>query len=299
MLTSLLSLKIAASFFLSNRLLTISLNIYTLQILERRAEAGTGARGARTFMRLANKRIIITGAVDNIGKAAVQSFVSEGARVVIGDIDGGRGQRVAEEFGPSVKFVRVDVSDEQSVAELIGNGVDWLGGLDVLAQNAGLMMSSSILDFDPATFDRLFAVNVKGLFLGAKHAVPHLKRSGKGSIINTASLAAKRGGPGLTLYSASKGAVISFSSTLAIELAAHNIRVNTICPGWVDTAFNKPIIDFMGGETEQMSKVSSMVPLGRQGLPSEIAPLFVFLASDESSYMTAQAILADGGAYST
>lgn len=250
-------------------------------------------------MRLANKRIIITGAVDNIGKAAVQSFVSEGARVVIGDIDGGRGQRVAEEFGPSVKFVRVDVSDEQSVAELIGNGVDWLGGLDVLAQNAGLMMSSSILDFDPATFDRLFAVNVKGLFLGAKHAVPHLKRSGKGSIINTASLAAKRGGPGLTLYSASKGAVISFSSTLAIELAAHNIRVNTICPGWVDTAFNKPIIDFMGGETEQMSKVSSMVPLGRQGLPSEIAPLFVFLASDESSYMTAQAILADGGAYST
>ncbi|TCR69570.1 SDR family oxidoreductase [Rhizobium sp. BK376] len=250
-------------------------------------------------MRLDSKRIVITGAVDNIGKAAVQAFIAEGAKVVIGDIDTERGTKVAEEFGPSVKFVRVDVSDETSVENLIGDAVDWLGGLDVLAQNAGLMMSGSILDFDTATFDRLFAVNVKGLFLGAKHAVPHLKKSGKGSIINTASLAAKRGGPGLTLYSASKGAVISFSSTLAIELAHHNIRVNTICPGWVDTAFNKPIIDFMGGETEQMSKVSSMVPLGRQGLPGEIAPLFVFLASDESSYMTAQAILADGGAYST
>ncbi len=250
-------------------------------------------------MRLTNKRIVITGAVDNIGKAAVEAFVAEGAKVVIGDIDAERGTKVAAQFGPSVKFVRVDVTDESSVSNLIGQSVEWLGGLDVLAQNAGLMMSGSILEFDETKFDRLFAVNVKGLFLGAKHAVPHLKKSGKGSIINTASLAAKRGGPGLTLYSASKGAVISFSSTLAIELAAHNIRVNTICPGWVDTAFNKPIIDFMGGETEQMSKVSSLVPLGRQGRPSEIAPLFVFLASDESSYMTAQAILADGGAYSS
>lgn len=250
-------------------------------------------------MRLSNKRILITGAVDNIGKAAVEAFVAEGGKVVIGDIDAERGRKVAAEHDGAVHFVPVDVSDECSVKEFVEQAVAWLGGLDVLAQNAGLMMSSGITEFDAAAFDRLFAVNVKGLFLGAKYAVPYLKASGKGSIINTASLAAKRGGPGLTMYSASKGAVISFSSTLAIELAPYNIRVNTICPGWVDTAFNKPIIDFMGGEVEQMSKVSNLVPLGRQGLPHEIAPLFVFLASDESSYVTAQSILADGGAYST
>lgn len=249
-------------------------------------------------MRLKNKRILITGAVDNIGKAAVEAFVAEGARVVIGDIDARRGELLAEELGAAVRFVAVDVAQETSVGHLVASGADWLGGLDVLAQNAGLMASASILDFDTAQFDRLFAVNVRGLFLGAKYAVPHLIRSGGGSIINTASLAARRGGPGLTVYSASKGAVISFSSTLAIELAPHRIRVNTICPGWVDTAFNKPIIDFMGGETAQMSKVSALVPLGRQGKPSEIAPLFVYLASDESSYMTAQALLVDGGAYS-
>ncbi|MDQ0396008.1 SDR family NAD(P)-dependent oxidoreductase [Labrys monachus] len=247
--------------------------------------------------RLRDKRIIITGAVGNIGKAAVEAFVAEGARVVIGDVDVARGEEAAAAFGPAVRFVPVDVADEASLAHLVEAGVDWLGGLDVLAQNAGLMRSGSILDFDAAAFDRLFAVNVRALFIGARHAIPHLKKSGRGSIINTASLAGKRGGPGLTAYAASKGAVIAFTTTLALELAPERIRVNAICPGWVDTAFNQPIIDFMGGPEAQAAKVSAMVPLGRQGQPHEIAPLFVFLASDESSYVTAQSILADGGAF--
>jgi len=249
--------------------------------------------------RLKGKRIIITGAVDNIGKAAVQAFIAEGARVVIGDIDSERGERVAAEFGAKVKFLPVDVTREDSVARLIDGGSSWLGGLDSLVQNAGLMVSGSILAFDPGQWDRLFAVNVRAHFFGAKYAVPHLRASGGGTIINTSSLAGKRGGPGLTAYAASKGAVIAFTTTLALELAPDRIRVNAVCPGWVDTAFNQPIIDFMGGREQQGVKVSTMVPLGRQGKPAEIAPLFVFLASDESSYVTAQSLLADGGAYNS
>ena len=189
------------------------------------------------------------------------------------------------------------MTDEASVRQLIESAVAWLGGLDVLCQNAGLQHSGAVTEFDAKRWDAIFAVNSRAHFFGAKHAIPHLRKSGKGSIINTASLAGKRGGPGMTAYSASKGAVIAFGTALAMELARDNIRVNTICPGWVDTPFNQPAIDFMGGRTQQEKVVKQIVPLGRQAIPSEIAPLFVYLASDESSYMTAQAITIDGGVY--
>ncbi|TPM98238.1 SDR family NAD(P)-dependent oxidoreductase [Mesorhizobium sp. B2-1-3A] len=248
--------------------------------------------------RLSGKRIIITGAVDNIGKEAVRGFVAEGARVVIGDRDE-RGAATAHEFGGAVHFIKVDVTEEGSVRSLIEEGAAWLGGLDVLCQNAGLQHSGAVTDFDAAKWDALFAVNARAHFFGAKYAVPMLRKNGKGSIINTSSLAGKRGGPGMTAYSASKGAVIAFTTALAMELAADNIRVNAICPGWVDTAFNQPAINFMGGLDAQAKAVSSVVPMGRQALSSEIAPMFVYLASDESSYMTAQAITIDGGVYNS
>ncbi len=247
--------------------------------------------------RLDKKRIIITGGVNNIGKEAARHFVAEGAKVVIGDINEAAGRAAVAELGPSTHFVKVDVTDEASVRQLIESAVAWLGGLDVLCQNAGLQHSGAVTEFDAKRWDAIFAVNSRAHFFGAKHAIPHLRKSGKGSIINTASLAGKRGGPGMTAYSASKGAVIAFGTALAMELARDNIRVNTICPGWVDTPFNQPAIDFMGGRTQQEKVVKQIVPLGRQAIPSEIAPLFVYLASDESSYMTAQAITIDGGVY--
>jgi NAD(P)-dependent dehydrogenase (short-subunit alcohol dehydrogenase family) len=247
--------------------------------------------------RLRGKRIIITGAVNNIGREAAQQFVNEGARVVVADIDVAAGHRTAEELGSGTHFIKADVTKEDEVRDLIERGVAWLGGLDVLVQNAGLQHSGFVTDFDASKWDALFAVNARGHFFGAKYAIPHLRKSGKGSIINTSSLAGKRGGPGLTAYSASKGAVIAFSTALAMELAKDNIRVNTICPGWVDTPFNQPAINLMGGRTSQEAVVKSIVPLGRQAIPSEIAPLFVYLASDESSYMTAQAITIDGGVH--
>lgn len=245
--------------------------------------------------RLEGKRIIITGAVNNIGKEAATLFVKEGARVVIGDIDKKAGQKTAEELG--ALFVEVDVTKEDSVKNFIEKSVELLGGLDVLAQNAGLQRSGLVTEFAAADWDALFAVNSRAHYFGAKYAIPHLRRSGRGSIINTSSLAGQRGGGGMTAYSASKGAVIAFSTALAMELASDNIRVNTICPGWVDTPFNNPAINFMGGRETQEEIVRRVVPLQRQAASSEIAPLFVYLASDESSYMTAQAITIDGGVY--
>lgn len=248
--------------------------------------------------RLEGKRIIITGAVNNIGKCAVKQFVAEGARVVIGDRDEA-GALTAAEFGTNVTFIKVDVTSEYSVQNLIERGTEWLGGLDVLAQNAGMQFSGAITDFDADKWDKLFAVNSRAHFFGAKYAIPHLLKNGGGSIINTSSLAGKRGGPGMVAYSASKGAVIAFTTALAMELAPNNIRVNAICPGWVDTAFNNPAIEFMGGTSAQHDAVVSMVPMKRQARSNEIAPMFVYLASDESSYMTAQAITIDGGVYNS
>jgi NAD(P)-dependent dehydrogenase (short-subunit alcohol dehydrogenase family) len=247
--------------------------------------------------RLGGKRIIITGGVNNIGKEAARQFVAEGAKIVIGDINDTAGRAAVVDLGSSAHFIKVDVTDETSVRQFVESAVAWLGGLDALCQNAGLQHSGAVTEFDSKQWDALFAVNSRAHFFGAKYAIPHLRKSGKGSIINTASLAGQRGGPGMTAYSASKGAVIAFGTALAMELAKDNIRVNTICPGWVDTAFNQPAIDFMGGRAQQEKAVKQIVPLGRQAVPSEIAPLFVYLASDESSYMTAQALTIDGGVY--
>lgn len=247
--------------------------------------------------RLQDKRIIITGAVNNIGKEAATQFIREGARVVIGDIDEARGKATQEELGEKAHFVATDVTDEASVKNLIETGVSWLGGLDALCQNAGLQRSGAVTDFKQEDWDAVFAVNSRAHFFGAKYAAPHLREAGGGSIVNTSSLAGQRGGPGMTAYSASKGAVIAFSTALAMELAPHKIRVNTICPGWVDTAFNQPAIDFMGGRVNQEEVVKKIVPLQRQGEPADIAPMFVYLCSDESKYMTAQALTIDGGVY--
>jgi NAD(P)-dependent dehydrogenase (short-subunit alcohol dehydrogenase family) len=247
--------------------------------------------------RLTGKRILTTGAVGNIGKEAVKHFVAEGARVVVGDMNGEAGQILIRELGDRVAFIQVDVTSETSVAALVNEGAAMLGGLDALVQNAGIQRSGLIADFDQTHWDALFAVNARAHFFGAKHAIPFLRESGKGSIVNTSSLAGKRGGPGLVAYAASKGAVIAFTTALALELAPDNIRVNAICPGWVDTAFNQPAIDFMGGAEAQQAEISALVPLGRQGTSAEMAPLLVYLVSDESSYMTGQAISIDGGVY--
>ncbi|WNV75083.1 SDR family NAD(P)-dependent oxidoreductase [Geodermatophilus sp. DSM 44513] len=246
---------------------------------------------------MVGSRVVMTGGAANIGRAAAVLMARHGARIVIGDIDvdaTGETARLVEAEGGEAHVVHTDVSDEHAVEHLIDTAVERLGGLDVGFFNAGLQRSGRVTEFPVQEWDALFAVNPRHCFLAAKHATPHLQASGDGVIVLTASLAAVKGGPGMTGYSASKGAIVGFGRALAAELAP-DVRVNTICPGWIDTPFNEPAITYMGGRQAQEQAVSQMVPLGRQGTPEEIAAAVLYLASSASSYMTGQILLVDGG----
>ncbi|WP_380054055.1 SDR family NAD(P)-dependent oxidoreductase [Falsihalocynthiibacter sp. SS001] len=247
--------------------------------------------------RLEGKRVVFTGAVANIGRASVKLFLDEGARVVVGDRNEEAGAALVAELGENVKFLPVDLSQEDSINAFVSDAVELLGGLDVVCQNAGLQRAGPTDQFDVADWDAVYTVNIRAQFLVAKHAIPHLKAAGKGSIVNMSSCAGKKGGAGLAAYCSSKGAVVMFTNALALELAADNIRVNAICPGWVDTEFNAAAIDHMGGFDAQAKSIAEGVPMGRQSTPEEIAPLYLYLASDESTYMTGQSILIDGGVH--
>lgn len=249
-------------------------------------------------LQLAGKRVVMTGGAANIGRACAVEMARQGAAVVIGDVDAAGAEetvRLIEAEGGEAAFVRTDVTSETAIADLVDQAVTRLGGLDVAFFNAGIQRSGAVDTFPADQWDALFAVNPRHCFLGAKYAVPHLR--GGGSIVFTASLAAIKGGPGMTAYSASKGAIVGFAKALAAEVAPHGIRVNTVCPGWIDTPFNQPAIDFMGGRAAQESAVAQIVPLGRQGTPEEIAGGVIYLASDASSYMTGQVLVIDGGVY--
>jgi dihydroanticapsin dehydrogenase len=245
--------------------------------------------------RLKDKRLLIVGAATGIGKAIAAATVAEGARVVIADLAEESGKATAEELGAD--FVRCDVANETDVRAMVAIAVDTLGGLDGLVNNAGLQRAGPLERISVGDWDSLMAVNTRGVFMATREAIPHLRAAGGGSIVNTSSLAGKRGGPGIAAYAASKGAVLAFTTAVALELARDRIRVNSVCPGFIDTPFNNPAIAFMGGREEQARVVERMVPLGRQAVPDEVAPLYVYLLSDESAYVTAQALSVDGGVY--
>jgi dihydroanticapsin dehydrogenase len=245
--------------------------------------------------RLTGKRILVVGAATGIGKSVAEACIAEGAHVVIADLNTDVGQATADAIGAG--FITCDVSDEVSVREMVAGAVAQMKGLDGLVNNAGLQKAGPIAETSLADWDALMGVNIRGVFLATREAIPHLKAAGGGSIVNTASLAGKRGGPGIAAYAASKGGVMGFTTATALELARDRIRANSVCPGFIDTPFNAPAIGFMGGREVQARIVEQMVPLGRQASPDEVAPMYVYLLSDESAYVTAQALSVDGGVY--
>ena len=249
-------------------------------------------------MQLQDKVAIITGAATGIGRATALLFAREGASVIVADINEDDAQRTVADIkgeGADARFVRTDVSEAEDVQALMERTAEEMGGIDVIVNNAGAQRSGAVTEFQESEWDLLMHINPRSCFLGAKYGVPYLRKRGGGSIVNVSSLAGLKGGAGMTAYSASKGAIIAFTRALAEELAPDNIRANSVCPGWIDTPFNEPAIEFMGGRAQQEDMVQQTVPLKRQGTPEEIAPGILYLASDASSYVTGQELVIDGG----
>lgn len=249
-------------------------------------------------MRLAGKRALMIGAATGIGRAAAKEFVANGADVVIADINMAAAEDAIASIsisGRHVSAIKCDVRDEINVRDVVAESAARMGGIDTLVFLAGLQKLGYAQEFASADWDAVFDVNARGTFYATKHAVPLMRAAGGGSIITTSSLAGLRGAPGMTGYAAAKGAVIAYTVALAQELAPDNIRVNSVLPGWIDTPFNGPAISLMGGPEAHGEVVKRIVPLGRQGTPEEVAPIYVFLASEESRYITAKQMMVDGG----
>jgi len=242
------------------------------------------------------KVAIITGASSGIGKATAILFAQEGAKVVVADISDELGEetvKLINESGGKAIFVHTDVSKAEDVKNLIKTAVYTYGRLDIIFNNAGI--EGIIVDtanYPENLFDKVLAVNLKGVWLGIKYAVPELLKNGGGSIINTASVAGLVGFAGLSAYNATKGGIIQLTKTAALEYAKQNIRVNCIAPGVIET----PMVDrFLKGQPEARAAFVQLEPVGRFGKPEEIAKAALFLASDDSSFVTGTVLVVDGG----
>lgn len=248
-------------------------------------------------MRLKDKVAIVTGAGSGFGEGIARRFAAEGAKVVINDLDLAGATRVAADIsdrGDAVQVKLGDVSKDADVAALVEFARATFGRLDIIVNNAGIShRNQSLLSVTEAEFDRVFQVNVKSLFLTARHAVPVFRAQGGGCFINIASTAGVRPRPGLVWYNGSKGAVITITKAMAVELAPDKIRVNCLNP----VAGETPLLStFMGEDTpERRAQFKAVIPLGRFSQPRDIANAALFLASDEADFITGVDLEVDGG----
>ena len=249
-------------------------------------------------MRLDGKRAIITGAAGGIGRATALAFAREGARLVVGDRNGGRADEVADALraaGAEAVGVAADVATEDGCRRLVDTAVEHFDGIDVLFNNAGVIRRATVVDTTLDEWDAVFAVNVRSIFLMCKFAVPIIAAGGGGSIINTGSGWGLKGGGTAASYCASKGAVVNMTRALAIDHGPQGIRVNSVNPGDTDTRMLREEARQLGRDTAEFLAEAADRPLGRMGQPTEIAEAVVWLASDASSFVTGAALVVDGG----
>ncbi len=247
--------------------------------------------------RLDGKVALITGAAGGIGRVAAELFASEGAGVALADIDdeaGATAEKEIREHGGEAFYVHADVSVDHDAAAMVEATVRRFGALDVLFNNAGVMTEAdaSVLDTPEDVFERTIDVNLKGVFLGCKHGIRAMLASGGGSIVNTASFVALMGAATPQIaYTASKGGVLALTREIAVEFARRGIRANSLCPGPIET----PLMAELLADEERRNRRLVHIPMGRFGTAEEIARAALFLASDESSFMTGAALVVDGG----
>ena len=251
--------------------------------------------------RLDGKVAVITGGASGMGAATVRKFVAEGARVVIADVQEDKGRELAQDIGPEAVFAFADVCREADVQGMIETAAAEFGGLDCLFNNAGfagVMGDIETTDMGEP-YERTVGAMLTGVVLGMKHAAPHLKARGGGAIISTASVAGIKGGLGPHVYSGVKAAVVNLSRSVAMELGPFSIRVNAICPGGIATPIFAGQLAQSGGNEDYAAAVrpllQQMQPVPRAGEPEDIANAACFLASDEASFITGQALVVDGG----
>jgi meso-butanediol dehydrogenase/(S,S)-butanediol dehydrogenase/diacetyl reductase len=239
----------------------------------------------------AGKVAIVTGGSTGMGAAAVRLMVDRGGSVVIADINVADGEALARELGEAVAFVRCDVTSLADTEALIKTTVDHFGRLDAVFNNAGKGQLCETPDLDPADWHEIIAINLYSVFNVCKFAIPALKASGGGSIVNTASVDGLAADQGMPAYNAAKGGVVNYTRSLALECARHNIRVNAVCPGWIS---DTPMTAHMANTASISDAWSHSIPMGRGGRAAEVAQVMVFLASDAASYVSGAIIPVDG-----
>lgn len=241
---------------------------------------------------LKDRVAVVTGGASGIGAETVRRFVSEGAKVVLADLNETLGMSLAASLGTDkTHFVTTDVADAAACQALADTAKSKFGRLDILINNAGIGCFGETPDLAVEDWERVTAINLHAVFYACRAAIPHMRETGGGTIVNTASISGLAGDYAFTAYNATKGAVINYTRSLAIDHAKDGIRVNAVCPGPIDTPLIAGVRELPGA----MDAWTDAVPMGRFGTPTEIANLIYFLVSDQASYMTGSIVTADGG----
>jgi dihydroanticapsin dehydrogenase len=248
--------------------------------------------------RVQGRVAIVTGAASGIGEASAIRLAEEGATVICADLNGSGAEATALKIiadGGRAMAIEIDISDSAQCDAAVSKAVDSYGSIDILVNNAGVNLPSVFHETTNEAIDRTLSVNVKGAMYLTRAALPHMLKNSRGSIVNMSSVNGLVSEPYLSVYSASKGAIVMFTRGIALDYAKSGIRCNAICPGWVDTPINHAHAKMLGGLDHVYKTIDSFQPIGRPGTSREIANLVLFLASDEASFMTGSIVSADGG----